>query len=161
MLLVGLPASGKSTFYRERFAATHTLVSKDAMRRGSNKVKRQCREILGALSEGHSVVVDNTNVSCGERAEVIVIAKELGAKVVVYWFAESVADCRERNASREGAESVPLVAIYAAAKRYEEPSPEEGIDEIHIVRLQAGRFVVDDIDFLPSGRHNPAVCWER
>ena len=33
MILVGLPGAGKTTFYRERFAATHRHVSKDLMPR--------------------------------------------------------------------------------------------------------------------------------
>ena len=32
VILVGLQASGKSTFFRERFAATHEHVSKDLFR---------------------------------------------------------------------------------------------------------------------------------
>lgn len=143
MLLVGLPASGKSTFYRERLASNHVLVSKDAMRRGANKGKRQRREIEAALAEGRSVAVDNTNVSRAEREEAIEVAKRFGARVVAYRFAESVAACRERNARREGTQCVPLVAIYAAAKRYEEPTREEGIDEIRVVRLEAEGFIVD------------------
>jgi len=31
-MLIGLPGAGKTTFFRERFAATHDHVSKDALR---------------------------------------------------------------------------------------------------------------------------------
>jgi len=34
VIFIGLQATGKSTFYRARFAATHVLVSKDLMGRG-------------------------------------------------------------------------------------------------------------------------------
>lgn len=143
VLLVGLPASGKSTFCRERFADTHVHVSKDLMPRSADKAKRQRRQIEAALSEGRSVVVDNLNVSAAERGAALEAARPFGARVVVYRFAESVADCRERNAQREGAAHVPLVAIYAAAKRYEAPSLEEGIDEIHVVRLTGEGFTIE------------------
>lgn len=144
VLLVGLPASGKSTFYRERLAESHVLVSKDTMRKGSNRAKRQRRAIEAAFSEGRSVAVDNTNVSREERGSAIEVARLYGARVIVYHFAESVAACRERNALRDGAACVPLVAIYAAAKRYEEPSFEEGIESIHRVTLTPDGFEVDE-----------------
>lgn len=44
-VLVGLQASGKSTFVASRFAATHTVVSKDLMRSARHKERRQRREI--------------------------------------------------------------------------------------------------------------------
>ncbi|RYG37429.1 ATP-binding protein [bacterium] len=142
VLMVGLPASGKSTFTRERFAETHEIVSKDAMRKGSNRVKKQRLALEAALSEGKSVVLDNTSVSREERAAAIEVAKAYGARVVVYRFDESVEACRTRNALREGAANVPLVAIYSAAKRYQEPSLEEGIDRIHGVKLGPEGFTI-------------------
>jgi predicted kinase len=44
-ILVGLQASGKSSFYRARFAATHELVSKDLLRNNSKPERRQRRAI--------------------------------------------------------------------------------------------------------------------
>jgi predicted kinase len=32
VILIGLPAAGKTTFYREKFHATHDHVSKDLLR---------------------------------------------------------------------------------------------------------------------------------
>lgn len=143
VLLVGLPASGKSTFFRERFAGSHAHVSKDLIPRSADKRKRQRKEIAAALAESRSVVVDNVHASRAERAEAIEAAGDFGAKVIAYWFRESVAECRTRNERREGSFKVPLVAIYAAAKRFEEPSAEEGIDEIHAVRLGPEGFIIE------------------
>lgn len=40
-VLVGLQASGKSTFVAPRFAATHAIVSKDLMRSARHRERRQ------------------------------------------------------------------------------------------------------------------------
>ena len=41
IILMGLQASGKSTFYRTHFADTHEHVSKDLLRESKNKNKKQ------------------------------------------------------------------------------------------------------------------------
>ncbi|HWZ20062.1 MAG TPA: hypothetical protein VNW73_14780 [Ktedonobacteraceae bacterium] len=41
IILMGLQASGKSTFYRTYFAATHEHVSKDLLLKSKNKNKDQ------------------------------------------------------------------------------------------------------------------------
>ena len=87
MLLIGLQACGKTTFYRERLAATHALVSKDAMSRSARrKEDRQRRELAALLADGHDVCVDNTQPSAAERAGVIAVARAHGARVVGYWW---------------------------------------------------------------------------
>ncbi|WP_207955865.1 AAA family ATPase [Rubrobacter marinus] len=58
---MGLQASGKSTFYRERLAGTHAHVSKDLFRHNKDRNRRQAQLVREALRSGRSVVVDNTN----------------------------------------------------------------------------------------------------
>lgn len=142
VLLIGLPASGKSTFARERFAGTHEIISKDLMSRSGNKARKQTRALEEAFAAEKSVVLDNTNVGREERAAAIGIARAHGARVIAYRFDEDVPSCRERNEGREGAARVPLVAIYTAAKRYEPPKLDEGIDEIHAVKLGPDGFTI-------------------
>ena len=75
VILIGLPASGKSTFFRDRFAATHDHVSKDLLRNNRKPQRRQEHLIAESLASGRSVVVDNTNPSAAVRATIITIAK--------------------------------------------------------------------------------------
>lgn len=61
IMMIGLQASGKSTFARSRFGATHEYVSKDLLRNTSNPARRQQQLIEAALRQERSVVVDNTH----------------------------------------------------------------------------------------------------
>jgi predicted kinase len=135
VVLIGLQASGKSSFYRARFAATHRLVSKDTFPSARNKTKRQAREIAETLAGGTSVVVDNTNPTLEERAAIVAQARLLGARPVAYYFESIVADCLVRNALREGKSRVPDVGILATAKRLARPRLDEGFDELWYVRF--------------------------
>jgi predicted kinase len=136
VILIGLPASGKSTFYRERFAATHDLVSKDLMRNAARPHARQQQSIAASLAGGRSVVVDNTNPTRSERAAIIGTARQHGAEAVAYYFETAAADALRRNRTRQGRERVPDVAIFTVRKRLEAPDPSEGFDRIYLVRLQ-------------------------
>ena len=71
VILIGLPASGKSTFFRERFAGTHDHISKDLLRNNRRPQRRQEQLIEESLASGRSVVVDNTNPSVAVRAPLI------------------------------------------------------------------------------------------
>ncbi len=135
VILVGLQASGKSTFYRERFAATHEHVSKDLFRNNRKPGRRQAQLIEAALREGSPVVVDNTSPTVEDRRAIVELGRELGAKIVGYYFESPVRQCIERNRLRTGKERVPDVAIYATASKLIPPSYPEGFDELFRVRL--------------------------
>ena len=73
VIFVGLPASGKSTFFQTHFAATHRHVSKDLMPNVRNRDQRQRGLIAAALTHRESVVVDNVNASAAERAHLVAL----------------------------------------------------------------------------------------
>ncbi len=137
IILVGLPAAGKSTFYRERFPG-HQHVSKDNFPpHGRDKQARQDRELRTALASGRSVVVDNTNVTPADRAAISAIAREFGARVICYYLEVSTRQAVARNEGREGRARVPKVAIFTAAKRLVPPDASEGFDELHVITAPA------------------------
>ena len=135
VIFVGLQASGKSTFFRTHFEATHTHVSKDLFRHNKNRNRRQAQLIEAALQEGNPVVVDNTNPTVEERRPLVALGREYGAKILGYYFDSRVSECLERNRSREGKARVPEVAIYATAKKLTRPSYSEGLDDLFCVRI--------------------------
>lgn len=139
VILVGLPASGKTTFYRERFVPTHDHISKDLMRHNRKPQRRQEQLLAASLGEGRSVVIDNTNPSVAVRAPLIAVARANGARVIGYVFRTEAADALRRNRAREGRFRVPDVAIFATRKKLEPPSYSEGFDELYEVRLDESR----------------------
>ena len=142
VIFIGLQASGKSTFFCERFAATHELVSKDLFANNRNRNRRQEGLIGAALSAGVPVVVDNTNPTVEDRRALIGLGREHGAKIIGYYFESTVRECVERNRLRAGKAKVPDVAIYATAKKLVPPSYSGGFDELFRVRLAGSSFEV-------------------
>ena len=135
MILIGLPASGKSSFFRERFTGTHDHVSKDLMRHAARPQARQQQSIAASLARGRSVVVDNTNPSRAARAAIVGLARQHGASPVAYYFESTAADALRRNRLRQGRDRVPDVAIFTVRKRLEPPEASEGFDRLYLVRL--------------------------
>lgn len=140
VIFVGLQGAGKSTFYKDRFFDTHLRINLDML-----KTRHRERRFLQACVEtGQRFVVDNTNPTRAEREVYIRAAKETGFRVVGYYFQSRVEDCKRRNEQRPSDRQVPLAGILGTAGRLERPSPEEGFDELHYVRVdEAGGFVVE------------------
>lgn len=138
LVLVGLPASGKSTFARWHLADTHVVVSKDLMRSARRKERRQVALLTEHLSAGRRVVVDNTNPAVTDRRRLIDQAREHDAGVAGLWFPTTVNQALARNAERTGREAVPPVAIHSIAKRFVPPRPEEGFDVLQVAAVQPG-----------------------
>ena len=144
VIFVGLQASGKTSFYRARFAQTHELVSKDRMPNNRNPTRRQLVLVEEALRAGRSVVVDNTNARAADRLPLVMLGHALGARVIGYYFESNIAECLERNRARAGKARVPDVALYATRKRLESPSYVEGFDALSFVRMDAGGWEVTE-----------------
>lgn len=140
MLFTGIPASGKSLFYKQRFADTHIRINLDMLR------TRHRESILyRACLEGKAqMVVDNTNLTRAARADYIRRARLNHFSIHGYFFDADVEDALQRNATRTGMARIPEVAILTAAKTLEPPSYDEGYDQLSVVRIEAGSFVVEE-----------------
>ena len=130
VIFVGLPGSGKSTYYFAHFAGTHLHVSKDLMPNARRRDDRQSTVVEKALSEGQSVVIDNTNPSRDVRTPLIALGKRHGARIIGCYFECSVRVAIVRNAKREGKGRVPNVAIFTTQKKLQPPTLDEGFDEV-------------------------------
>ena len=138
-VLIGIPATGKSSFARERFAETHLRLNLDMLR------TRHREDVLfrACLEAKQPVVVDNTNTTRVERARYVAAAKAAGFRVVGYYFSSRVGDALARNATRSGEARVPDAAVLGMSGRLELPRLDEGFDALHFVRLEGPAFVVE------------------
>ncbi|QOV45139.1 ATP-binding protein [Streptomyces chromofuscus] len=143
-VLVGLQASGKSTFCARRLSGRYAVVGKDLFPRGAkHKQWRQMLLVEEHLAAGRPVAVDNTNPSHQEWGPLVELAHAHGATARAYWFPPDVAGSLRRNATRAGRERVPDVGVLATRKRLREPSPADGFDEVRAVRFDGrGGFEV-------------------
>jgi len=140
ILFIGIQATGKSSFYRERFADTHLRLNLDMLR-----TRRREALLFEACLKGKvNVVIDNTNATREDRLRYIPPAAAAGFTVVGYFFQARLEDALRRNAGRGGAAQIPEAGIRAMSRRLELPDPAEGFDELYFVSLDdQGRFQVE------------------
>ena len=143
VVLSGLQGAGKTTFFSARFAATHAHVSRDHFPSARDKDRRQRELVEAAARSGRPVVVDNTNARREDRVALVSLARALGLRPVLYWFPPDVQASIARNAGRSGRAKVPVVGIYATAKRLALPDATEGFAAAYEVRATAeGAFEI-------------------
>ena len=129
VIFIGLQGSGKTTYFAEHFAGTHEHVSRDI----SGTTAREVALVRECLRRGRSFVVDDTNTTRAVRAPFIREAKAAGFQVLAYFFDTPVRTAIGRNNHRADKKPIPVPAILRTASRLEQPSSDEGIDEIRTV----------------------------
>jgi predicted kinase len=133
VIFTGIQGAGKSTFYRERFSDTHIRINLDML-----KTRRREQLILEAcLAAQQSFVVDNTNPLPSDRARYVLPARAAGFRVVAYFFETPLTEALRRNNLRALKQKIPAVAVAGTFKKIQQPTLEEGFDEIHSVTLTA------------------------
>lgn len=138
-ILIGLPASGKSTVAKGMASPFVKALSSDAIREelyGDEATQGNPADVFSllykrleySLSQGFSVVIDATNICKRERSEAIRIAKKHGAKTEAVVMDTPIAECVRRNDKRE--RKVPDFVFDKMIAKYEEPNLSEGFDMI-------------------------------
>ncbi len=138
VIFTGVQGSGKTTFYKERFGATHVHISLDIV-----KTRHRERELLAAcLREGRPFVIDNTNPLAAVRAPYIAAARAAGFRVTGYYFEIPLQEALRRNAQRAGTARIPPPGVIGTFRRIEPPTLAEGFDELFTVASANGAFAV-------------------
>lgn len=143
VLTIGLPGSGKTTWYKRRGV---TPLSSDMLRtilfdditeqRYQGLVFSTLRSLLRArlIAKMPWNYVDATNLSAHERRQWIKMAKSFGYEVQAVFFDVPLAVCLERNSQRD--RQVTDEVMHKMAERLRPPSFKEGFDKITVVRVK-------------------------
>ncbi|GAA5890202.1 hypothetical protein JCM5296_002848 [Sporobolomyces johnsonii] len=150
VLFVGSPGSGKTSFYKRHFAPKgYVHVNQDTLRTRDACLKA----VRAALSSTPpaSVVVDNTSPTAAVRAEYLTLVRssfaELGVRVRCCFFEADKELCMHNSVYRASYDRVdsgngkprdllPMVAFEMYRKNLEEPTLDEGFDEIKRIRFK-------------------------
>ena len=142
IMLVGLPASGKSTYAQELAKEYNsTVFSSDALRaelwgdesiQGDNtKLFTELhRRIKDCLREGNSVTYDATNINYKQRMAFLAELKNIPCFKRCIVMATPYEECLKRNAQRE--RKVPVHVIERMYRQFDIPWYHEGWDDIEV-----------------------------
>eukprot|EP01083_Nonionella_stella_P029199 80459_1 len=138
VILVGCPASGKSTFARRHFLpAGYEWVNRDTL-----KTPARCEKAaIAALAQGKSVIIDNTSGRPASRKQFIKVAQKAGVPVRCFWLktpreiAEHLNFCREKQTNGK-IRRIPAVAFNVFNKNFEPPTKSEGFSEVISVNFK-------------------------
>ncbi len=152
VIFIGIQATGKSTFYKERFYDTHVRINLDML-----KTRRREDILLDAcLRARQSFVVDNTNILARERAKYITQARQAGFEVTGYYFQSRLTDALQRNQQRSGKAIIPEKGVLAKYRAIQRPSFAEGFDRLFYVFIDSrGRFHVDEWNKVRAKENSP------
>ena len=139
ILLIGLQASGKSTFYVQQFLHSHVRINLDMLR----TQHREQKLLACCLELRQSFVIDRMNLERNRRSSYIQAAQAAGFRIEGYLLKSNLAACLERNRQRTGKQHIPELAIRGSIKKLELPSLAEGFERLWYVRqLPAHQFQV-------------------
>lgn len=138
IIFIGIQASGKSTFYKEKFFNTHVRISMDLL----NTRNKESQLLDKCIALQQRVVIDNTNPTKAERKKYIDQFKERKYKCIAYYFESDLKQSIMRNESRKGKQKIPQVGILSCYKKMQAPSFDEGYNEIYFVQIIEDEFVV-------------------
>lgn len=143
VLAIGLPGSGKTTWFKRRGV---TPLSSDLLRnilfdniteqRYQGLVFSTLRSLLRArlIARMPWNYVDATNLSPRERRQWIRMARSLGYEVHAVFFDVPLEVCLERNRKRERV--VPEDIMQRMASKLKPPTFEEGFSKVIVVRVK-------------------------
>jgi len=151
ILLIGLPASGKST-YISKMKGKYDIVSNDlyvekiakkmkiTYTEAFDKINRDDtlgntrKEFDKAISKGRSVIIDNTNMNKKERSYFVNNApKDYKRIAIIFKVNDSELKKRLEKRGKETGKIIPDEVIKKMKSKYEPPTKEEGFDEIKTI----------------------------
>lgn len=174
--MVGYPASGKSTFVEKllsKYPKNGTALSRDDL---GGSVVDLLPKVKELLVKKKVVILDNTHMTKESRKPFIELAQSMSVAVEAMWVKNTIEDSQIKALHRmhqrygqvfmtgkadKGSDAskdpnvFPPAALFAARKKFEDPSTEEGFQKVTIVnaptlswdgRKYRGKAIFFDID---------------
>lgn len=139
VVMMGIPGSGKSTFFRR-------FLQQDFVRVNLDTLKTRHREKLlieDCIAKGYNYAIDNTNPQKADREKYIPAAKAAGYHIIGYFMESKLSVCMERNRQRSGKERIPDIAVACISNKLEMPSLAEGFDELYFVKNDGTEMTIE------------------
>jgi len=141
--LIGLPASGKSTYADKELSKTAIILSSDEIRKElfNDATHQKDNDIVFAtlyerarnyLMQGKDVVIDATSINRFERARVLSNFADIDLERIAIFFNTPAKVCCERDLKRE--RTVGRDVIYRYKNKFEFPKKAEGFDKIIVIK---------------------------
>ena len=141
VIFIGIQASGKSSFYFDRFANSHIRLNLDML-----KTRHREKILFNACLESKQpCVIDNTNPTVKDRLNYIEKFKKHKFEITGYFFYPNLEQSLTLNANREGLFNIPEIGIKATHKKLEKPRISEGFDRLYLVSINNGTFEIENI----------------
>lgn len=159
-MLVGLPASGKSTFAENLKKEGYSVFSSDSLREKEGLINNETifmllqKNIISTLKKGTNSILDATNLGRKKRENFIKNLREsfrksnIKLKIDCDLFIVPIDVCKERNKLRKNTHGVDDAVIDRMVKGFSCPWYTDGFDEIllHIYSKETSLgFTMDDL----------------
>lgn len=154
VLVLGYPASGKSTWTARNFPA-HRRVNRDSL--GDSSLEDLVPLVESALDAGAPVVLDNTYPTRASRAALVALARRKGVPVRAVWLDASIEHSQYnaverlvrkhgrllspdeiKSAGRADPNTFPPAPLFKYRKEFEAPTAAEGFSAVEKVAFQRG-----------------------
>ena len=173
IMLVGLPASGKSTYAKKLREQGYHIHSSDAIReeltgdvntqdKNTNVFATLHKRVKDDLSNGISCVYDATNMSMKRRKAFLDEIKKYGCYKKCVLFVIPVEVCKERNSNRE--RRVPDEVFDKMLKSFWVPMKYEGWDEIRVIKIDNYKYdypIVNTYNFDQKNSHHSYTLFDH
>ena len=149
VILVGYPASGKTTLTKEFFNEEFVHVNQDTCK-SINKCIQLTEE---GMKKNVNIIVDNTNPTADTRKHYIDLAKKYEYHVVCLVMQTTIDEAYHMNNVRHLLSTglipkIPDIVYFTFRKYYKEPNMSEGFDEIIKVPFFINKDVLDNKKWL-------------
>jgi D-glycero-D-manno-heptose 1,7-bisphosphate phosphatase len=147
-ILIGIQGSTKSTLAKDLIDSNSVLISRDVE---GGSIVDLLPLVEKNLSDGKTVILDNTNLTIEVRKPFIDLAKKLKKEVHAVFMDSPIEDCQIRvlhrmyqkhgqlfltgKADFKDPHIFPIGALFAAQKALQKPKKEEGFNSIEEVRV--------------------------